>query len=105
MSLAFFHSILSRSIDLFLLHADAIIQEAQVCQHGGLHADGGVWLPVALHGADEGLPTAAGLAFVSALPERLLHWGCSGNKGMVYQNPNNIHFISLENLNNLIFFS
>lgn len=81
--LAFFHSVLSRSTDLFLLHADTVIQEAQVCQHGGLHADGGVWLPVALHGADEGLPTAAGLAFVSALPERLLHWDCSGNKGTV----------------------
>lgn len=83
MILTLFHSSLSCSADLFLLHADAIIQEAQVCQHGGPHADGGVCLPVALHGADEGLPAAAGLAFVSALPERLLHWDCSGNKGTV----------------------
>lgn len=78
-----FHSILSRSTDLFLLHADAIIQEAQVCQHSGFHADGGVWLPVALHSADEGLPAAAGLAFVLALPERLRHWDCSGDMDMV----------------------
>lgn len=81
MILALFHSIRSPSADLFLLHADAVIQEAQVCQHGGLHADGGLWLPVALHGADEGLPAAAGLAFVSALPQRLLHRDCSGKKG------------------------
>lgn len=83
MILAFSHSILSCSADLFLLHADAVIQEAQVCRHGGPHADGGVCLPVPLHGADERLPAAAGLAFVSVLPECLLHWDCSGNKGTV----------------------
>lgn len=64
--------------DFLLLHADSAVQESQSGEHGGLHTDGGFWLPVALHRADEGLPSVAGLASVPAVTQRLLHWDCTG---------------------------
>lgn len=69
-----------QSADFLLLHADSTVQKAQSGEHGGLHADRGVWLPVALHRAYEGLPSATGVASVPAVAQRLLNWHCTGRR-------------------------